>query len=204
MEHYFTNKDSNFNVFRISDNILGESYQFFVTNGVFSNRKVDDGTKTLIESLKSNQEIDLEKKDVLDLGCGYGPVAVYLKKNYNLSSLSLADINWKAVFLAKRNFKLNKIDAMNVNFYTSDAFEKIPKSLIFDYIILNPPYSAGNEVCFRLFKESREFLKEKGILFVVVKNNQFKEMFVKEMSEIFSNVKEIYENRDYKVFISKK
>lgn len=49
----------------------------YTDNGVFSKDKLDYGTRLLLNNLPLSNM----KGNVLDLGCGYGPVGIYLSKN---------------------------------------------------------------------------------------------------------------------------
>ena len=76
MDHYFTNNNIKSNIKIINSIINEKQYDFFVDNGVFSKNNVDYGTKLLLENIK---EIDGK---ILDVGCGYGVIGIYLKMNY--------------------------------------------------------------------------------------------------------------------------
>ena len=70
--------------------IKNQMYNFYTDNNVFSKKYLDFGTRTLLESINLN---DI-KGDVLDFGCGYGPIGIYIKKNCNCT-VDMVDINGK-------------------------------------------------------------------------------------------------------------
>ena len=77
MSHYFTN--DNIDSKEVKTKCVIDDYEFsFITdNGVFSKRGLDFGTRSLLLSLK-----DISG-EVLDFGCGYGPIGIFLKKKFD-------------------------------------------------------------------------------------------------------------------------
>lgn len=80
---------------------------------------------------------------VLDLATGTGCIALALAKRLPQANIYATDISEKALDLAKRNAKFNTIN--NVTFMHSDVFNNIPKNIMFDIIISNPPYISAEE-----------------------------------------------------------
>lgn len=97
MDHYFTNNTnlkSNEKQIKVRINDLDLS--FFTDNGVFSKKGLDFGTRVLLNSLP-----DL-KGNILDMGCGYGPIGIYiLVKNMTPSLIWLILMN-EVLLLLKR------------------------------------------------------------------------------------------------------
>ena len=81
MSHYFMN-DSNLKSEEkeISVIIKNKEFKFITDNGVFSKKGLDFGTRTLLETI----DLDNMKGKVLDFGCGYGPIGIYLALNKEL------------------------------------------------------------------------------------------------------------------------
>ena len=99
-EHYYSAKQtSRFELKKISAVLMGKKFEFFVSSGVFSKDKIDNGTYILIE----NAEVK-EGSKLLDLGCGYGPVGIVFAKAKKCYVV-MADSNERAVKLAKMNLK---------------------------------------------------------------------------------------------------
>lgn len=104
-------------------------YDFYVNKHTLIPRPE---TEELVnEALK---HISKESK-VLDIGTGSGAIAVTIQKESN-AIVSAVDISKKALKVAKRNAKNNKV---NVEFIHSNIFSKL-KERKFDVIISNPPY----------------------------------------------------------------
>jgi len=120
MAHYFTNdevqSDEKTLIFKIKDIQL----LMTVDNGVFSKKGLDFGTRTLLESL---EEV---KGDVLDFGCGYGPIGIYLAK-MTKTNIDMVDVNRRSLNLAKKNALQNKVE---VNVFESNIYENINKKYL--------------------------------------------------------------------------
>ena len=68
--------------------IDGKLYTFKTDNNVFSKKGLDFGTRTLLESI----DIKNISGDVLDFGCGYGPIGIIIKSNTD-ANVDMIDIN---------------------------------------------------------------------------------------------------------------
>src|SRR5690554_6316219 len=164
MSHYFTNDNDNdlkgktFNI-----TIRNNNYIFQTSSGVFSKDYLDFGSKVLIESVI----IENNDNDILDLGCGYGPVGIVFAKENPMKNVMMIDINNKAVELAKINAKLNSVE--NVNIINNDLLNNINKT--FDVIITHPPIRAGKKSVFDLYEQSSHSLNNIVKLYVVIQVN---------------------------------
>ena len=162
MSHYFENDKKVQSEERKTKVIIkNKPFTFITDNGVFSKKGLDFGTRTLLETLP-----DYIQGDVLDIGCGYGPIGIYLKSTYEVS-VDMIDINLRSLKLATKNAKLNNV---NVSIFESDAFNNVDKK--YDYIITNPPIRVGKEKLYNIIFGSMEHLKGKGELWFVINKNQ--------------------------------
>ncbi len=66
---------------------------------------------------------NFKDKNILDLGCGIGPLAIYFAKN-GASRVDAIDIYDEHLKFAKKNAELNK---MEVNIFKSDLFQNVSK-----------------------------------------------------------------------------
>ena len=76
MTHYFSEKQEGiFKTKKIQEIVRGQSFDFFLSSGVFSSNKIDKGSKLLAEKaiIKSQWKI-------LDFGCGAGIIGVVIAK----------------------------------------------------------------------------------------------------------------------------
>ena len=151
MAYYFDkNTETKSNEKTVHINISNKMYAFITDNNVFSKKGLDFGTRTMLECLDLNKV----NGDILDFGCGYGSVGIYIKSNTD-SSVDMIDVNERALNLAKKNAKLNRVD---VNIFESDIYSNVTKK--YDYIITNPPISVGKEILYKILVDAKDHLKE--------------------------------------------
>ena len=175
MDHYFINdktktKETN----KIIIKAFNKSYNFYVGQGVFSKEHFDYGSRLLLENL----DIPL-KGNILDLGCGYGPVGIILADNYDVE-VDMIDINDWAIELTKKNIELNKVKA---NTFISDVYSNITKK--YSAIITNPPIRAGKEIVKRFLFEASKHLEEDGSLYFVMRTNHGVKTMMKELEKTY-------------------
>ncbi len=161
MDHYFTNNNLESELFLIRSMINGHEYEFYSDNGVFSKKNIDYGTKLLLENIKD------VFGNVLDLGCGYGVIGIYINMNYN-TTVDMVDINLRAIKLSKMNIKKYKLT--NINAYESDAYKNIINK--YDFIITNPPIRAGKNKILEILIGAKEYMKESSKLYFVMRKDQ--------------------------------
>ena len=174
MSYYFDkNTDVESNEITTQAKIKDQLFVFRTDNNVFSKRGLDFGTRTLLEN------IPLEKitGEVLDFGCGYGPIGIFVKSNTN-ASVDMIDINERALNLAKTNAKLNGVD---VNVFASDVYENVHK--YYDYIISNPPIRVGKGKLYQILFEAKKHLKPNGELWIVVNKDQGAKSVVRDLEK---------------------
>ncbi len=187
MGYYFdknTNVESNEATTRAE--ICGKLYTFKTDNNVFSKKGLDFGTRSLLESL----DINNISGDVLDFGCGYGPIGIYIKSNTG-ANVDMIDINERALNLARKNAILNNVD---VNIFESDIYSKVEKK--YDYIITNPPIRVGKKILYEILIGAKEYLKENGHLIFVINKDQGAKSTMKDMEKYY-NVKLIEKNKGF-------
>jgi len=101
-------------------------------------------TETLVEKTISYlKNLKLENASLLDIGTGSGCISIALKKKIETLEVTAIDTSFKALQLAKKNTKLNKV---KINFIRKDIF-KFNLVNNYDCIISNPPYlTIGDDV----------------------------------------------------------
>jgi len=170
-------------------NYQGRDFRFFTDSGVFSKGELDFGTRTLLSALPE----DL-KGLVLDLGCGWGAVGVIIGALHPQAAVTLADINARAVQLARLNARENRVPAQVGQ---SDGFAQIKGS--FDCIAFNPPIRAGKETVYRLLNECAEHLRSGGALYVVMRKQQGAQSAARFLEGIFAAVDTVRRKGGYHV-----
>ncbi|MFD2115010.1 class I SAM-dependent methyltransferase [Paenibacillus yanchengensis] len=174
--------------------LRGEKFRFKTDSGVFSKTNVDYGSRVLIEA------VQLTSTDqVLDVGCGYGPIGLSLSKLVKDGQVTMVDINERAIELARQNAKLNNID--NVTILQSDLYTSLVSQLAsFDVIVTNPPIRAGKEVVHRIFEEGERWLKPGGSMWVVIQKKQGAPSAERKLLELYERVEEVTKDKGYRVF----
>lgn len=191
MSHYFTNDKVRSDVRKHLVNVNGVDLEFYTDNGVFSKKGLDFGTRTLLSSLENIHG------DVLDFGCGYGPIGIYVKKVFD-ANVDMLDVNERSLSLASKNALLNNV---NVNTFVSDIYLNVSKK--YDYIISNPPIRVGKEILYKILFDAYDYLKDSGELWIVINKNQGAESTVKALKEKY-DVKVVCKNKGFFVIVAKK
>ncbi|ENH95865.1 ribosomal RNA methyltransferase [Gracilibacillus halophilus YIM-C55.5] len=173
--------------------VLGRTYRFRTDRGVFSKDMVDFGSKTLIETF----EEPAQQGDILDLGCGYGPISVVLADVHPHRHVIGSDINQRALNLAKENAQNNQVN--NVTFIESNGVEQLRQES-YVAIVTNPPIRAGKKVVHDFFEGAGQMLVEGGHLWVVMQKKQGAPSAQKKLDELFGTVELIKKNKGYYIF----
>ncbi len=164
--------------YNITAELLGNSYTFRTKPGIFSRKKLDAGTLSLIDTMELNAS-----DKVLDLGCGYGPIGIVAAHLAPKGQIYMVDTNIRAVRCTRYNVAANKCS--NVRVDVSDGFDAV-NDIIFDAIYSNPPTHSGRDVIMPFIHGAYEQLKPGGQMsMVVVKPDSF----MKALNRIFGNVK---------------
>lgn len=186
MDHYYSKKPSSkSNPKEITTKIGPLNLTFMTDAGVFSKTKIDKGSEVLIRAARQSKFID---GNLLDLGCGYGPIGISLAKTFPNRLIEMVDINERAVDLSNHNARLNEIN--NTRIYESDIFEAV-RNKKFAGIISNPPIRAGKKVVHEILEEAYNHLAKTGKLQIVIQRKQGAPSAKKKMREVFGNVQRI-------------
>ncbi len=173
MSHYFTNDEVKSEEKQINVIINDTKLKFITDNGIFSKKGLDFGTRTLLENIKNI------KGNILDFGCGYGPIGIYLKKTFDVN-VDMIDINKRALSLALKNAKINNAE---VNIFESNIYENISKK--YDAIVTNPPVRVGKKILYDILFEAKKYLNENGKLWLVINKNQGAKSLVKDLGKVY-------------------
>lgn len=142
----------------------GELLDFEVDHGIFARKGLDRGTELLIENTV------FEPRDrVLEVGCGWGAIAVAAAKSVPQGTVVLTDVNRRALHLARRNLERNGVT--NAEARAGSLFEPVAGER-FDLIVTNPPYRAGRPLIERLLDEAPTHLRPQGRFVMVGKGSE--------------------------------
>ncbi len=147
---------------RLHVTLRGNEADVEVSNGVFSGSRLDLGTSVLLRQAPEPPETG----SFLDLGCGWGPIALTLGFESPKAEIWALDVNERALELTKRNAEINGIE----NVRTALASD-IPVDKTFDLIWSNPPIRVGKEVLHELLMTWLPRLNNGGAAYLVVQKN---------------------------------
>ena len=183
MAHYFTDNSNLRSEMRtITYENKGDVFTFFSDLGVFSKDKIDYGSRLLVETILKKE---IKANTILDVGCGYGFMGIVLSKKMG-ASIDMIDVNARAVHLAEKNIKENKIEGRA---FLSDAYQEIKDS--YDVIVTNPPIRAGKETVLRILRDAKLHLNKNGSLWFVIRKDQGAKSIMKNISDIYNlNIEE--------------
>ena len=177
-DHYYTKRPQSESDRRRFEAVLrGKRLTFETDAGVFSKSGVDFGSRLLIETADIP-----DGARVLDVGCGYGPIGLAIAAALPNASVTMVDINERAVELARANVERNGL--RNVTVLASDLLEAV-RGKTFDAVLTNPPIRAGKAVVHRIFAEAREALAPGGALWVVIRKQQGAPSAAAKLEELF-------------------
>jgi 16S rRNA G1207 methylase RsmC len=115
---------------------FGTDFSLLAAGGVFSAQRLDPGTAVL---LRKAPPPSARGGVYLDLGCGYGPIAISLAATSPRASVYAVDINSRALALVRDNAQRASV-ADRVHPCTPEV---VPPDLVFDEIWSNPPIRIG-------------------------------------------------------------
>jgi 16S rRNA (guanine1207-N2)-methyltransferase len=131
-------------------------------SGVFSPTRLDPGTRLLIETAPPPPAAG----NLLDLGCGYGPLALVLAARSPAATVWATDVNSRALELCRRNAATAGLDRIRC---VPPANPEIAAS--FDLIWSNPPIRIGKAALHDLLATWLARLAPSGAAFLVVQRN---------------------------------
>lgn len=189
MNHYYTDNNNLASNKREFDYYFdNEVFRFTTDNGVFSKGNVDYGSYILLKTIyKRNLG-----KSLLDLGSGYGPIGIVLKRFNSSIDIEMVDVNSRATELAKLNCKNNNTD---IKVHLCEDILELNHN--FDTITLNPPIRAGKKVIYSLYDKASKKLNDNGHLYIVIRKAQGANSSISNLETLFKNVVVINKDSGY-------
>ncbi|MFJ6678919.1 class I SAM-dependent methyltransferase [Microbacterium sp. NPDC091382] len=162
-DHYFSaSPSSSENLRRIRVSLAGRDVEVTTAGGVFSPDHVDGGTAVLL----ANTPPPPAGGHLLDLGCGWGPIALSLAIDAPHATVWAVDVNERALDLVRRNAAELGLD--NVNAVLP---QDVPEDVSFRTIRSNPPIRVGKDVLHGLLETWIPRLAERSDAWLVVQRN---------------------------------
>ncbi len=150
--------------------------QFTTDRGVFSQSRIDAGTRLLLQEAPHPTASMI---NVCDLGCGYGPIAVSLARRSPTSSVWAVDLNERAVALTAKNGVANDCPDIHAVVVDSDgsAIDGTPEDLAalpttrFDGLWSNPSIRIGKPAMHHMLTVWLDRLTPSGMAWLVVQRH---------------------------------
>ncbi|MEW8186596.1 MAG: methyltransferase [Candidatus Thiodiazotropha endolucinida] len=177
-----------------TEELSGERLQFHSTWGIFSPREIDEGTRLLVDRLRI-----APTDDCLDLGCGYGPIGLYMARRALQGQTLMVDKDFMAVNYSNDNAERNRLT--NAKAILSNAFDHIDSSLRFNVIASNIPAKVGKEMLSLILHDARQRLKPGGKLYIVTING-LRQYMKRNLNEIFGNYEKLKQGKSYTVALA--
>lgn len=134
-DHYFSAQPQSEMVIRtLPVTLAGRDVEVVTAGGVFSPGALDVGTRVLLGSVPPPPP----GGHLLDLGCGWGPIALTLALESPRATVWAVDVNERALELTRRN--ASTLGLTNVNAVRP---EDVPDDVTFRTIWSNPPIRVG-------------------------------------------------------------
>ena len=162
-EHYFSSNPTAASAPRQVRLALRDVQVALATDsGVFSPAAVDAGTLVLLETVPPPPATG----DLLDLGCGYGPVTVTLARRAPGATVWGVDVNERARELTRANAASTGCGNVRV-----DAPDDVPEDVRFATIWSNPPIKVGKNVLHGMLTRWLPRLTPDGVAYLVIQRH---------------------------------
>jgi len=134
-DHYFSSSPKSERSTRTIRAVLaGRDVELTTAGGVFSPEHLDEGTRVLLDTVPPPPR----SGHLLDLGAGWGPIALSLAMQSTDATVWAVDVNERALDLVRQNAARLGLDTVNA--VLPDA---VPEGVRFATIWSNPPIRVG-------------------------------------------------------------
>lgn len=158
-EHYFSARPSSEERPRtIRVQLAGRNLELTTAGGVFSPERIDAGTAVLLSRVPAPSTTGA----LLDLGCGWGPIAIAMALRSPQADVWAVDVNERALALAAANARIAGVSIK------SASPQNIPEDLRFATIWSNPPIRIGKPALHALLETWLPRLAPGGSAWLVV------------------------------------
>ncbi|GAA2097862.1 methyltransferase [Microlunatus panaciterrae] len=163
IDHYFQTPDDVERRRAVTARIWGTEYELTTANAVFSFEGLDLGTAVLMRE----SPIPENARRLLDLGCGYGPIALALADHCPSAVVDAVDVNDRALALCRDNAAALRLSE-RVRVLRP---EQVPPDASYDEIWSNPPIRIGKQALHELLLTWLPRLAPEGVARLVVGRN---------------------------------
>lgn len=163
MSHYFVTPTTRADTFTVSMRLWDAEVELESSRGVFSGSGLDTGTAVLLRSTEAPHG----PVQLLDLGCGIGPITMALGLANKEAKITAIDVNERALSLTRANAaRLGIGDRVQVSLP-----EDVPEQETYDEIWSNPPIRIGKSALHELLTTWLARLRPEGTAWIVVARN---------------------------------
>lgn len=162
--HYFSTPTGVEKRRTVTVTLRGREYRLTTANGTFSGDGLDLGTAVLLRSA----DPDPAAQHLLDLGCGWGPIAIALATELGSARVDAVDVNERALVLTRDNAATAGV-ADQVRASTPE--DTTPPVGGYDEIWSNPPIRIGKDALHALLLRWLPHLAPTGRALLVVARN---------------------------------
>lgn len=174
-DHYFSAEPASADERRtINVPLAGSTHAVHVAPGIFSPDRIDQGTSVLLQHAPQPPA----SGTFLDLGCGWGPMALSMGLYSPDAIVHAMDVNERAMDLARLNAE--SLGLRNIRVSTAD---EVPADVRFDLIWSNPPIRVGKAVLHDLLRAWLPRLSDDGEAYLVVQRNLGSDSLQKWLNE---------------------
>ena len=161
--HYFSETPEGELIPReISVTLGGNKVTVITAGGVFSPEHIDQGTQVLLTHIASAKPSGI----FLDIGCGWGPIALALASQSPKATVYAVDVNDRCLELTRMNAKRLGLENIIVC-----KPEEVPADVLFDEIWSNPPIRVGKEALHEILTYWLNRLNKSSVARLVVQKN---------------------------------
>ena len=181
-DHYFSASPASAGELRTRTVRLGgREIEIRTAAGVFSPEHVDTGTRVLLEHVP-----DPAPGALLDLGCGWGPIALDAALRARDAGIALdvwaVDVNERARELTGRN-----AESLELRGIRAVAPEDVPDGVRFSSLWSNPPIRVGKKALHAMLEEWLPRLEPGGTAHLVVAKKLGADSLLAWLGERFSS-----------------
>lgn len=158
--------------------------------GLFSHRGIDTGTQILLEDAPPPPD----RGELLDLGCGYGPIALTLARRSPNARVWAIDIDDRALQATEKNAR--RVGVTNVVTCTP---RELPNEISFSAIYSNPPTRIGRAALMALLTYWLTRLEPRGTAYFSIKKNAGADSIARALTERGFLVRRALAKRGYRI-----
>ncbi|MCT1957454.1 class I SAM-dependent methyltransferase [Kocuria rhizophila] len=146
---------------RIGVELRGRHVDVVTAAGVFSPGDLDKGTAALLRTVPDPQGTDL-----LDIGCGWGPITIALAQAAPEARVTAVDVNQRSLQLTAENAR-----SLGLTGVETALPQDVPEGRTFDTIWSNPPIRVGKDALHEILTTWLPRLNPGGTAWLVVQKN---------------------------------